>query len=145
MVSGVKFKRSKAKNFISNDSSYPRDIWEFVAKSTERVYNTSTGALLKDVLNYQALTPREAAQFEKEFQFPKTVFPKIDPARLKPRAVSVDPDVERGKRIRLAHVCLIHHNAGSIKEGATTACVLGWTWAKGRPTSRNEGTHEGSF
>merc|ERR1719335_528775 len=34
----------------------------------------------------------------KEYQFPKTVFPKIDPARLKPRAVSVDPDIEKARK-----------------------------------------------
>jgi len=58
MVSGVKVKRSKNKNFMTSNPEYPRDIWEFIARSTERVANTRTGALLKDVLDFQALTPK---------------------------------------------------------------------------------------
>merc|ERR1712182_104373 len=68
------------------------------AKSTERVSNTRTGALLKDVLDYQALTPRKQEKMEQEAAFPKTIFPKIDPEILKPRAVSVDLDVENAMR-----------------------------------------------
>jgi len=95
MVASVKFKRTKSKNFMSTHPEYPRDIWEFVAKSKERALNTQSGALLKDVLDFQALTPRKMEAMQREREFPKTIFPKIDPERLKPRAVSVDPDVLR--------------------------------------------------
>jgi len=108
MVSSVKFKKSKSKNFASTDPVYPRDIWEFVAKSKERVYNAQTGALLKDVLDFQALTPRTMGQLQQERNFPKTIFPKIDPERLKPRAVSVDPDVDRALKKQKQRHAFLH-------------------------------------
>ena len=33
---------------------------------------------------------------EKEFEFPKTVYPLVCADRLKPRTIVIDPDVERG-------------------------------------------------
>jgi len=87
-------KRSKNKNVCTNCPSYPRDIWEFVARSKERVMNTKTGANLHDILDHQKLTPTQQEKMDSEMEFPKTVFPQIDPERLKPRAVSVPPDVQ---------------------------------------------------
>jgi len=118
MVSGVKWKKSKAKHFQSHHPSCPRDIWEFLAKSSERVYNTKTGALLKDVLDYQTLTPRKAEQMQREYEFPKTIFPVIDPARLKVRAVSVDPDVAEARlKAEQRHAFLAEHCAGGAPKG----------------------------
>jgi len=109
----VKVKRSKNKNFMTSNPEYPRDIWEFIARSTERVANTRTGALLKDVLDFQALTPKGKEKMEAQHLFPKTIFPKIDPEILKPRAHSVDPDVEN--QIRKAQQRHAFLDVGGLK------------------------------
>lgn len=94
MVHKTKEKRSRIKNRCSGHEAYPRDIWHFIARSTDRVGNTRTGTLLKDVLEAQTLAPEEQHQITEEIMFPKTIFPAIDLEQLRKKTSSVDPDQE---------------------------------------------------
>merc|ERR1712028_107196 len=100
MVHKLREKRSRIKNRCTNIPDYPRDIWHFISRSGERVINTKTGNLLKDVLDAQALSSSDSAKIHRELQFPRTIQKAIDLDQLQRRSVSANPDNEAAAQLR---------------------------------------------
>merc|ERR1711865_705522 len=100
MVHKLREKRSRIKNRCTNIPDYPRDIWHFVSRSGERVINTKTGNLLKDVLDAQSLSQSDTTKIQRELKFPKTIQKAIDLEQLQQRSVSANPEKEAAARLR---------------------------------------------
>merc|ERR1712028_159336 len=100
MVHKLREKRSRIKNRCTNIPDYPRDIWHFISRSGERVINTKTGNLLKDVLDAQSLSQSDTTKIQRELQFPKTIQKAIDLEQLQQRSVSANPEKEAAARLR---------------------------------------------
>eukprot|EP00658_Telonema_sp_P-2_P054695 TRINITY_DN43510_c0_g1_i1.p2 TRINITY_DN43510_c0_g1~~TRINITY_DN43510_c0_g1_i1.p2 ORF type:complete len:240 (-),score=61.00 TRINITY_DN43510_c0_g1_i1:142-861(-) len=124
MVHQTKEKRSRIKNRCSHHPEYPRDIWHFIARSTDRVGNVKTGCLLRDVLESQTPEPGDQVRINQEISFPKTIFPQIDLDQLRRRTASVDPDQEEAARQRARRWELLEEDPEKCRKKGEQKAVL---------------------